>query len=294
MWFTFNEPWCMAILNEYKKRDEATKPYKVAHNVLIAHAHTVKLYRTKYKRTRKGMIGIVLNSDMYYPKNSQKEEDKAATNRAFNFLLGWFADPVWFGDYPAELKSRLGARLPKFTDTEKKLLKGSSDFFGLNHYTSYLTSFSNYKEQNDFWSDRNVTDDKNGWKLTDMGWPIVPKGIRDLLVRIQEIYLKGTNIPIFITENGMANKELTIEDAKKDVARIEYLQAYLQNIEDAILIDKVNVQGYFVWSLLDNFEWYSGFSKRFGMVRVEYGKNPQRIPKASLAWYKEFINKNAY
>ena len=292
-WFTFNEPWCMSILNDFKKRDESTKPYKIAHNALLAHAATVKLYREKYQQAQGGFIGLVINSDMNYPKDPNKEADVAAAKRALDFSLGWFADPIFFGDYPAEMKKRVGDRLPQFTEEEKVLLKGSADFFALNHYSSSLCEDGEGGDDKNYWADRNVkTSYKPEWKTTDMGWAIVPEGIRDLITEINTRYLSETKMPLYVTENGMANKEPTAKEAKDDQPRIDYLSAYLANVESAIVDHGVNVQGYFVWSLIDNFEWKEGFSKRFGIVRIEFTKDPERIPKASYNWYKEFIKNN--
>ena len=294
-WFTFNEPWCMAvILNDFKKRDESAKPYLIAHNTLLAHAATVKLYREQFKSKQGGQIGIVLNADMSYPKDPSNPLDVEAAKRALDFSLGWFADPVFFGDYPEVMKKRVGDRLPKFTEAEKALLTGSNDFFALNHYTSSLTENDPVKREPTYWNDRGIiTSHKPEWKKSDMGWPIVPEGIHDLIVEIYKRYLKdANNMPIMITENGMANKEPSEKEAKDDTPRIEYLDGYLKNVEKAIDVEKVNVSGYFVWSLLDNFEWREGLSKRFGIVRIEFTNKPVRIPKASYNWYAEFIKKN--
>ncbi len=293
-WFTFNEPWCIALLDDIKKRDEGTKPYLIAHNVLLAHAYTVKLYREKYQTLQKGKIGIVLNSDMHYPKDPTKAADVAAAKRAIDFSLGWFADPVFKGDYPAIMRTQAGDRLPKFTAEEKALLKGSTDFFALNHYSSSLETDGQSIKAENYWSDMNVTSSaKPEWKKTDMGWSIVPEGIHDLIVEIHKRYLTGTPLALYVTENGMANYEPTEVEAKADQARIDYMQGYLTNVEKAVNVDKVNVQGYFAWSLIDNFEWRSGFSKRFGMVRIEFTDPPKRIPKASLTWYSNYIKASA-
>ncbi len=293
-WHTFNEPWCMSVFIDMKQRDEGIKPYKIAHNALLAHAQAVKLYREKYQKKQGGVIGIVLNSDMYYPKDPTKAADVAAAKRALDFSLGWFADPVFLGDYPEAMKKIVGDRLPKFTAEEKAMLKGSTDFFALNHYTSSLCKDGGPSKDVNYWVDRNVsTSAKKEWKQTDAGWSIVPEGIHDVIVEIHKRYLHGTALPLYVTENGMANKEPTEKEAKEDQPRIDYLKSYMENVERAITAEKVNVQGYFVWSLLDNFEWGAGFSKRFGIVRVEFTAEPKRIPKASYYWYRDFIKANS-
>ncbi len=292
-WFTFNEPWCIAALEDCKTAECPTKAYALAHAVLLAHAEAVKLYRVKYKPAQKGQIGIVLNTDMFYPKDPKKAQDVEAAARARDFSLGWFADPVFKGDYPARMKTKVGKRLPEFTEDQKKLLKGSTDFFALNHYSSSLCEDGTGKDNKGYWDDMNVTTSyKPEWKLTDMGWAIVPEGIHDLLVQLYTMYTKTAGVTIYVTENGMANKELTREAALDDQPRVDYLREYLKNVEKAVNEDKADVQGYFVWSLMDNFEWGSGFTKRFGIIRVEVDGAPVRIVKKSYTWYKNFIAEN--
>ena len=293
-WFTFNEPWCISVDQfHFKKRDEGTKPYLIGHNVLLAHASAVKLYREEFKPKQKGLISIVLNVEMHFPKDPKKESDIRAAKQGLDFSMGWFAEPIFFGDYPEIMKQRVGDRLPKFTEEQKAMIKGSVDLFILNHYTSYLAEMSTTNGTGDYWDDIGITTSNNrSWKLTDMGWPIVPHGIHDLLVDIHNRYLKAAgNMAIMVTENGIAVKEPTEKEGLNDKPRIDFMKGYLEYAEKAIA-DGVNLQGYFVWSLLDNFEWEEGFTKRFGLVRVEYTKNPTRTPKASFYWYKEFIKNN--
>jgi len=291
-WFTFNDPWTMSVFNDFHPRDSDIKPYTYAHNILVAHALTVKHYRDHYQDKQKGKIGIVLNSDMYYPKNKSNSEDNKAADRALAFQLGWFADPIFKGngDYPDEMKERLGNRLVPLTEEEKKLVSKSSDFFALNHYTSYLVTKAKDQKGKGYWHDRDVDLEKDEtWNVTDMGWPIVPEGIYDILIKINKSYnLTTDKIPIFITENGMANKEEKEEDWGNDEPRIHYMRTYLEEIERAI-DEGINVQGYFVWSLLDSFEWKEGFTKKFGLVRVEFEDLPKRKIKESYRWYEGFI-----
>ena len=287
-WMTFNEIWCFALLNDFKKRDIGTKPYKIAHNSLLAHAHTVDLYRKKYNQNGKGKIGIVLNSSMMYPKG-KSQSDKDAAERGMIYSLDWIADPIFKGDYPEIMRTRAGNRLPSFSEEEKKLLINSVDFVGLNHYFSELCEKSYYKEHYDYWSDRDVkTSNDPHWELTDSGWPIVPQGMHDILIYIHNHWTKGTNIPIWITESGMSLHEPSLNESTNDDKRIDYHNKYINATKQAIK-DGANVKAYFVWSLLDNFEWWQGYSKRFGMVRVDYSVPPVRTPKKSLRWYSDYI-----
>ena len=146
-WVTFNEPWCVSVLG-YCSGEQApgrccnpwTEPYIVAHNILLAHAHAVQLYRQDYKPVQKGKIGITLNSDWRAPlpdtNHGKFMRNCEAAERTLQFFLGWFGDPIFLGDYPQLMRVRLGSRLPAFTDAEQALLKGSADFFGLNHYST--------------------------------------------------------------------------------------------------------------------------------------------------------------
>lgn len=290
-WFTFNEIWCMAILNNFKKRDVGTKPYMIAHNSLRAHAYTVNLYRTKYNKDGKGKIGIVVNSSMMYPKNKDKKSDVEAAERGLDYSLGWITNPVFKGEYPEIMRKRTGNRLPEFTPEEKALLINSTDFIGINHYFSELCETDNHEKGTEYWSDRNVrTSNDPSWNYTHSKWPIVPQGLKHIILYIHNKWTKNTNISIWITENGMSADEQNITAAVNDKARIKYHKDYIEAMGEAIK-EGANVKAYFVWSLLDNFEWWSGYSIRFGMVRVEYTEPPQRIPKISLRWYRDFIKK---
>ncbi len=290
-WFTFDEPYIESTeLVEPESRETNTKPYLVGHQLLLAHSAAVDLYRRKYKPIYGGEIGVNLFTEMVWPF-SQSPGDVEATRRQLTFELRWFADPIFFGDYPEMMRQRVGERLPKFTEEQKKLLKGSLDFFAFNHYSSFLVAEGTAEDNETYWDDINVTEKyKKEWKRTDMDWPIVPEGLHDMLVYIKEQWVGNSSLPIWVTENGVAVKELTRKAALNDSARIDFMYSYLKELGRAKTEGGVNVVKYFTWSLLDNFEWDSGFSKRFGMVRVESGPVPTRIPKSSIKWYAQLIN----
>ncbi|OLQ05077.1 Beta-glucosidase 4 [Symbiodinium microadriaticum] len=222
---------------------------------------------------------ITLNMDWKEPL-SDSAADQAAQRRALDWQLGWFADPIYKGAYPATMRERCGDRLPEFSDEEVAMLKGSSDFFGLNHYSTDFVSqgedgppaVPNYFADQDV---RNVSDPR--WQRTDMGWDIVPWGFEKLLSWIQKEY--DPTGGILVTENGCAVRENTEAEAVQDTARVEYLQGYLAQLHKAMANGAV-IKGYLVWSLLDNFEWAFGYAKRFGIVRVDF-TTQQRTPKAS-------------
>ncbi|EQC24955.1 hypothetical protein SDRG_17160 [Saprolegnia diclina VS20] len=161
--------------------------------MLLWHAHAVNVYRTEFQETQGGTIGMTLNCDWRAPKPSddpvQWAQNVEAAERAVLFDLGWFADPIYFGDYPEAMKARLGDRLPRFTPEESALLKGSNDFFGINHYgTNYVEPSDAYLANAPCGRDGIIFDDAgvkmsadDAWPRTDLGWNAVPWGFRHLL-----------------------------------------------------------------------------------------------------------------
>lgn len=310
-WITLNEPWCSAVLghgNGYfaPGRVSNTEPYIVAHNLLRAHAYMVDIYRREFQSTQKGMIGITNNCDWHEPY-TDSIDDQMAAQHALEFSLGWFADPIYFGNYPQSMRDKLGRKLPEFSPDDQALLIGSSDFFGLNHYNTNMSAARKKEQQqqeedNDDDSSSGIFQDmynKEGyqvelvsdpsWKQTDMGWNIVPWGIRKLLEWIDRRY---NHPPIYITENGCAMPgEDNREVALNDIGRLEFFQEYLGACHEAIQ-NGVDLRGYMCWSMLDNFEWAHGYNKRFGLTWVDF-ETGERCPKASFRWYSSVCTTNA-
>ena len=298
-WITLNEPWCSAVLG-YGNGHHAPghvddkEPYIAAHNLLLSHAFAVQIYR-KMEINNDGVIGITNNCDFRYPL-TDSIEDREAAQRSLEFFLGWFADPIWKGDYPEVMKHMIGDKLPEFTDEEKALLYQSSDFFGLNHYSSMLASEPSQNNELDtsIAGNGGMIEDQNvhlsvdpTWKQTQMDWSIVPDGCKQLLKWIDNRY----NRPIiYITENGCAQDEPNEEKGINDHGRVEFFQGYINACYEALEYG-VDLRGYFAWSLLDNFEWAWGYERRFGLCRVDF-KTQKRQPKLSAMWYKSLISKN--
>eukprot|EP00931_Biecheleriopsis_adriatica_P036533 TRINITY_DN21033_c0_g1_i2.p1 TRINITY_DN21033_c0_g1~~TRINITY_DN21033_c0_g1_i2.p1 ORF type:complete len:407 (+),score=73.88 TRINITY_DN21033_c0_g1_i2:471-1691(+) len=250
--------------------------------MILAHAHAVKSYRDLGQG---GSIGIVLNMDWKEPLTTSAS-DALAQRRALDWQLGWFADPIYRGDYPETMQKRCGERLPCFTPAEKAIVKGSSDFFGLNHYSSdFVTSPDQPSPDPNYFVDqqvKNISDPR--WSKTDMGWDVVPWGFERLISWIHKEYTPAGGI--IVTENGCASREVG-SDLQNDSFRVEYLQSYLSQLHKAIS-NGADVRGYFVWSFLDNFEWAFGYAKRFGIVRVDFATQ-ERTPKASARLLSKLV-----
>jgi len=286
-WITLNEPWVVSILGYGQGifapgRISNTEPYLAAHNLLLAHAKAVEVYRSEFHH-QKGTIGITNNCDWREPL-TKDPKDKEAAERALLFFLGWFADPVYRGDYPQVMKDRLADRLPEFTNQQKQQLQGSSDFFGLNHYaTMYAAEAKNNSDLGSVYGNGGLSEDQEvelsqgkDWELTTLDWGVVPWGCRKLLEWISKRY---DHPEIFITENGFAQDDIRENDVINDNNRIRYYQSYLEACHQAI-DNGVKLRGYFAWSFFDNFEWATGYK--------------ERIPKASALWFKELIAKNGF
>ncbi|KAJ4460265.1 putative Beta-glucosidase 4 [Paratrimastix pyriformis] len=308
-WITLNEPWCVAVLGHNTgehapgrgshnlaqaddRVQQATEVYTVGHNLLLSHARAVQVYRTKFQAAQNGEIGITINPDFFYPLDPHDPRDKIAAERALTYAVGWWADPILFGDYPLEMRETAGSRMPTFTSEQRDLVRNSTDFLGINHYMSHLiTHETDPTLAPGFYADRGgMLLEDPAWPKTDMGWSIVPSGIQDILEWIAARYgAVWPGMPIAITENGVAVNETADEAGLDDQARIAYLEGYLSHVL-AAKANGVNIQAYFLWSVLDNYEWAFGMSKKFGLVRVEDG-TLRRLPKASARWYTEWIKK---
>ena len=184
-WITINEPWTVAV-HGYDEGSKApghsnhfaTEPYIVGHNLLLAHARAVFIYKSKFAQKQDGIIGISNSGDFRWPLNPDKKGDVDAADRSMEWQLGWFADPIWKGDYPPSMRKKLGHRLPSFTPEERKLLSGSSDFLGLNHYSSLLASepLLQASSSGEYWADMHVEfSDHPSWTKNCMDGTLLRK-----------------------------------------------------------------------------------------------------------------------
>ncbi|CZR65515.1 related to beta-glucosidase [Phialocephala subalpina] len=309
-WLTINEPNIFALLGhaigahapgrssdrtKSPEGDSAHEPYIVGHNLLVAHAHAVKAYREDFAKEG-GKIGIVINGNWAEPYDDTVES-KSAAEEYYTRATLHLAEPVYSGDYPALLKKLLGNKLPEFTLEESKLLKGSSDFFGLNHYTSFFV----HKRKNpipdaDFRSiflGEDVEETFHGPDGVEiapeagLSWVRpVPWGFKRLLIDLWKRYGKD----IWVTENGVicpGERYLQRKQGINDQFRINYFRDYVNAIVEAIEEGTV-VKSYIGWSLLDNFEWQEGYT-RFGVTWVDFEDGNKRYAKASAIFMKTYM-----
>ncbi|CAH0727659.1 unnamed protein product, partial [Brenthis ino] len=297
-WLTFNEPLSFCE-DGYGGTDapgnkaSGFEDYLCGHNVLRAHGMVYRMYNKEYRRRLKADLGITLDFSWLEP-NTTSEDDRIAAETARQFHFGWFAHPIFSntGDYPYIMRKRIDAiskrqrytrsRLPTFTQKEVEMIKGSADFLGLNHYTTYLVSKNRGKIPlfPSFSSDMGgIISQKAEWPKTNSSWlKVVPWGFRKSLNWLKKAY---DNPLVVITENGMS-----LEKGLEDIRRIKYIEGYLKALHAAIYKDNCNVYGYTYWSLIDNFEWTRGFSERFGLYEVDYNSpNKTRYRRMSAEYY---------
>ncbi|XP_074572509.1 beta-glucosidase 18-like [Curcuma longa] len=307
-WATFNEPnfvatygyrlgsfppnRCSCGFGNCWSGDSTTEPYVAAHNIILAHATAVETYRNKYQIKQGGAIGIVMAAIWFEPLRNITEDYKAS-QRALAFSTPWFLDPIIRGDYPPEMRQILGSRLPKFSGSDKRKLQSKLDFIGINHYSSLYAKDCRRCGSVGAQGDALVltTGERNGvtiGKKTAMeDFFVVPRGMEKMVMYLKQRY---ENIPMFITENGYpqsSGHNTPLKTLLDDKERVEYLQTYLASLHQAMR-QGADVRGYFIWSLIDNFEWLYGYSLRFGLYHVDY-ETQVRTPKLSVNWYQEFL-----
>jgi beta-glucosidase len=286
MWVTHNEPWVAAFLG-YALGDFApgladySQAFQAAHHLLLAHGKAVQVFR---HGGYSGEIGLVLDLQHRQPATGS-QADRDATQRVYDATFGLFLDPLFKGQYPQNLFDWIGPHAPEILEGDLALISQPIDFLGVNYYMTFAVRFSHrgglLKADMDFVSAPN-------WGQTAMGWGINPPGLTAILLNLKENY---GNPKVFVAENGCAlDDSVDAAGIVADTGRINYLREHLLAVNNAIRAG-ANVQGYYVWSLMDNFEWAHGYAKRFGIIWVDY-ESGQRIPKQSAHWYSEVIAQN--
>ncbi|CAH2071514.1 unnamed protein product, partial [Iphiclides podalirius] len=308
VWTTMNEPH-QHCYNGYGSNNfvpaimsNGVGEYLCTHYMLLAHSRAYHLYDKKFRPHQKGKIGITLDAFWAEPKNNRKMSDREAAERYLQMHLGIFAHPIYSleGDYPVLVRERVNnisqsqgftrSRLPYFSNHEVNLLRGSSDFFGLNHYTTFL--MSDLLMQKDWkipsWDhDTGVKMEQSPkWPKPGAAWlSVYPPGFRKVLNWITKNY--GTRIPIIVTENGVSDF-----GGLNDYSRVSYYNNYMNQLLLAINEDGCNVQGYFAWTLMDDFEWTDGYTVKFGLFHVDFNSTEKtRIPKLSAFNFAEIVRK---
>nr|AJE75665.1 putative glycosyl hydrolase [Chrysomela lapponica] len=301
-WMTFNEPknTCWQGYGAGTKapgiKAAGIEDYLCSHNLLKAHAKAWHVYDEEFRATQKGQVGIVIDSNWWEP-STNSSDDLEASETKLQFTFGWYAHPIFIGDYPKVMKNNIRrrslaqgytkSRLPEFTPEEIEFIKGTADFLGVNMYSSALVTPVENHDVNaiGYEADSEVRDWlSENWKRGASPWLVVtPWGVQKLLRWIKEQY---DNPRIIITENGYSDYDGTLDD----VDRIDYIQQYLSSVRDAMDEDGVDVFGYTVWSLMDNLEWVYGFTNKFGLYNVDFNSpNRTRTAKKSVGVYQNII-----
>lgn len=283
LWITHNEPWVVAFPGHYEGRVAPGKrdfqaALCVSRNLLLAHGMAVQVFREEHPG---GQIGIALNLSPSHPA-SESAEDVEAARRYDGYLNRWFLDPVFKGQFPEDMLAwyrKKGFAIPQFSPEEGKLVAGSLDFLGINYYSRHVI-----RQRPESIVEIEAIRLPNR-EYTDMGWEVYPEGIYEIVQQVHRMYAPQA---LYITENGYPFPDVPSHDGSiSDDKRIAYLRAHLTMLSQAIE-EGCPLRGYFVWSLMDNFEWLFGFTKRFGLVYVDY-KTQKRIPKKSFFWYQHLV-----
>ena len=275
---THNEPWVVAVLGHeagifapgIRHRGTAMQ---VAHHLLLSHGLALQALRADGCKAR---LGIVLNLSPIGPA-TDSPEDQAAARLEDGRSVRWYMDPLFSGAYPDDVWQHLGDDAPEVHEGDMAAIASPMDFLGINYYTRGVASASGA------WNAQG-----SGKPLTDMGWEIVPEGLTELLLRMQ----RDWRLPaLYVMENGAAFRDTLVDTPAgsrlHDVERTDYIASHIAAVGDA-MAQGVPMAGYMVWSLMDNFEWASGYAKRFGIVHVDYATGT-RTPKDSYLWYRDFL-----
>ena len=283
-WVTLNEPWVVtdggylhgALAPGHKNMFEAPI---ASHNLMRAHGAAVKVYREVGAHE----IGLVVNIEPKYPA-SDKPEDVAAANRADAYMNRQYLDPAMKGSYPAELKEVFGEAWPEWSAEDLADINQKVDFIGINYYTRNVVRHDETQ-----WPLKASMVKQVGKTYTETGWEVHAPALVDLLQWFKRLY---GDTPLYITENGAAfyDPPVAAEDGVHDPLRVAYLKSHIAAVGDAIAAG-VDVRGYMLWSLFDNLEWSLGYSKRFGMVHVDF-ETQKRTPKDSAKLYSRIVASN--
>lgn len=283
-WITINEPWCASFLSyqigiHAPGHRDWSEAVASSHNLLLAHGVATGVIRANVPDAH---VGIALNPTSVYPATDSKE-DRDAAQRFDGYINRWFLDPLYGRGYPEDSLALYSSFLPRIEKVDLETISAPTDFLAINYYTP-----SFMKDDPGAEPLRAVGIDLPELDHTAMGWMVEPQGLNDLIIRLHRDYHPG---PIYITENGAAYDDpLPVDGVVNDPERIAYLDGHFRAMQSAIA-DGATLAGYFVWSLMDNFEWAEGYSKRFGIVHIDFETQVRTI-KASGRWFGNVIRTN--
>ncbi|GAA0413508.1 GH1 family beta-glucosidase [Leifsonia naganoensis] len=283
-WITLNEPWCSAFLGygsgaHAPGRHDLRLATAAAHHLNLAHGLALRALREALPGARVGVTDIV--TDIVA---GDGPDDAAAAGRLDAVSNRVFLDPVYRGEYGAGVHALLDplGLADHIHDDDLAVISAPVDFVGLNHYQRVIATADDA-------APFGVRETAAEPATTSFGWSVIPDSLHAVLLRIQREY---SGLPIYITESGASFHDyVDPEGGVDDVERVDYLAGYFAAAARAIA-DGVDLRGYFVWSLLDNFEWAEGYAKRFGIVYVDY-RTQERIPKLSAHWYRDLVSQHA-
>ena len=273
---THNEPWVIAILGYeqgiFAPGIQSRKQAMLAmHHLLLSHGMAVQAMRELGLTTA---MGIVLNLSPIYPA-SDDPQDVAKARLDDGLILRLYMDALYKGVSPQDVIEHLGADAPQAQPGDLATIAQNNDFLGVNYYTRNFSSCGNP------WDVAST-----GNTVTDMGWEVYPHGLTELLCRLHKDYQPKR---LWVTENGAAFKDQLVNGVVDDAQRLAYIRDHIAATHNA-MAQGVPVGAYFAWSLMDNFEWASGYAKRFGLVHVDF-ETQKRTLKNSALWYRDFLSK---
>jgi len=308
LWITINEP-SVASINGYGNGVHAPgkigmgdNVYIVAHNLIRAHAKAYRVYHNEFAATQGGQIGITLNSAWAEPLDPFDDSDLEASEIDMQFGLGWYAQPILMdGKYPSIMREKVDtkselqgfeeSRLPTFTANETAEIMQSSDFLGINYYSTWIV----YPEVSDitcidYYCDKDVGSYQDEtWYPAASSWlKVAPWGIRRLMQFIKSHY---GDIPVYITENGFSDAQGNLDDMQREY----YFKHHINQLLKASVLDNVDIRGYFAWSLMDNFEWNMGYVEKFGIHNVDFNDASRpRTPKRTVGYISQLAADNGF
>jgi beta-glucosidase len=293
IWTTLNEPWCSSYLGyasgrHAPGRQDPAAAFTAVHHLLLGHGLAVQALRAAGAQT----VGITLNPTVVFPADAQDDADVAAARLVDGLHNRIFFDPLLRGSYPEDVLEHVARFTPAtFVQAgDEAMLSTPIDLLGVNFYTpTYVAARPDGAGSPAHPGTEGIEFLPPRGPVTDMNWRIEPSSLTTLLRRISDDY---PGVPLVITENGAAYATGPDEGGERvpDGDRIRYLDSHLRAAHDAIAAG-VDLRGYFVWSLMDNYEWAEGYSKRFGIVHVDY-RTQARLPKDSALWYRDVIRRN--